>query len=122
MELGVSDTFIVLEDADLPRAIALGAGSRLYNAGQICMCAKRFIVHEKVADAFLEGFVQKFKQARIGDPMDPQTTLDPLSSIAARDNLAQQVDNAVKHGAKVLVGGRALPRPGAFCGPPSSRT
>ncbi|MDN7716916.1 aldehyde dehydrogenase family protein [Burkholderia gladioli] len=81
------------------------------------MAAERFIVDARVAPAFLAKFTEAFGRVVMGDPMDDRTTLGPLSSIAARDNLAGQVERAVAHGARVYLGGRAVSGPGAFYAP-----
>ncbi|WP_431018127.1 NAD-dependent succinate-semialdehyde dehydrogenase [Burkholderia gladioli] len=117
LELGSNDVFVVLDDADVDAAVKAGAASRLWVAGQICMAAKRFIVDAKVAPAFLAKFTEAFERVVIGDPMDERTMLGPLSSIAARDNLAGQVERAVAHGARVHLGDRAVSGPGAFYEP-----
>src|SRR5690606_35300623 len=105
LELGGSDIFAVLDDADLDLAAEIGAAGRLTVAGQVCTAAKRFLVHEKVADSFIEKLAQRFRAMRVGDPMNESVDLGPLSSEAARDNLAEQVRNAVAAGARVLHGG-----------------
>lgn len=117
MELGGNDVFVVLDDCDLDKAIKVGAQARLQNAGQVCTAAKRFIVHEKVADKFMAGFTQALESVKTGDPLDPQTTLGPLSSKGALQNLVKQVDKAVKNGAKVKLGGKALDHAGYFYAP-----
>jgi succinate-semialdehyde dehydrogenase/glutarate-semialdehyde dehydrogenase len=117
MELGGSDAFIVLEDADLDHAIKWAVWGRMYNAGQTCCAAKRFIVVESVADTFLEKFRAGLGALTPGDPMDEQTTLGPLSSESALLQLIEQVEAAVKHGAKLALGGKRIERPGAFMQP-----
>jgi succinate-semialdehyde dehydrogenase/glutarate-semialdehyde dehydrogenase len=117
MELGGSDAFIVLEDADLEHAVKWAVWGRMYNAGQTCCAAKRFIVVEEVADAFLEKFRAALAALEPGDPMDEQTTLGPLSSESALLQLVTQVDAAVKHGAKLALGGKRIDRSGAFMQP-----
>ncbi len=117
LELGGNDVFVVLDDSDLDKAVKAGAGARLSNCGQVCTAAKRFIVHEKVADAFLEKFTQAFREVKIGDPLDESTTLGPLSSSDARDTLVKQVDNAVAKGAKLHFGGKAVEGEGCFYQP-----
>jgi succinate-semialdehyde dehydrogenase/glutarate-semialdehyde dehydrogenase len=117
MELGGSDAFIVLEDADLDHAVKWAVWGRMYNAGQTCCAAKRFIVVEAVADAFLEKFRAALAALKPGDPMDEATTLGPLSSESALMQLLTQVDAAVKHGAKLVLGGKRFDRPGAFMQP-----
>jgi len=117
MELGGSDAFIVLEDADLEHTIKWAVWGRMYNAGQTCCAAKRFIVVEKLADQFLEKFQAAFKALKPGDPMDEKTTLGPLSTEAALLQLLKQVKGAVSKGAKVLMGGKRIDREGAFMEP-----
>ena len=117
MELGGSDAFIVLEDADLDLAIKWAIWGRMYNCGQTCCAAKRFIVVDKLADAFLEGFQAVLAAMLPGDPMDEKTDLGPLSSEAALLQLLEQVQTAIAHGAKVLLGGGRIDRPGAFMAP-----
>lgn len=117
LELGGSDIFAVLDDADLDRAVEAGAASRLANAGQVCSAAKRFLVHEAVADRFIEKLAERFGAIRVGDPMDETVDLGPLCSVAARDSLAEQVRKAVAAGACVRHGGRAVPGGGAYFEP-----
>ncbi|QCR36682.1 NAD-dependent succinate-semialdehyde dehydrogenase [Nissabacter sp. SGAir0207] len=108
LELGGNDIFAVLDDCDLEKAIKAAAQARLSNCGQVCTAAKRFIVHEKVADAFLKGFTAQMQAVKPGDPLDPQTTLGPLSSAQALKDLAKQVDEAVKAGATLHLGGKKV--------------
>lgn len=117
LELGGSDVFAVLDDADLDHAAEVGAAARLTVAGQVCTAAKRFLVHEKVADSFIEKLTQRFGAMRVGDPMDESVDLGPLSSMAARDNLADQVRKAVTAGARVLQGGNPIQGSGAYFQP-----
>ena len=117
MELGGSDAFIVFEDADLEHTIPWAVWGRMYNAGQTCCAAKRFIVVDAIADAFLEQFRAAFAALTPGDPLDETTTLGPLSTEAALVQLLAQVDAAVAHGAKVVLGGKRIDRPGAFMQP-----
>jgi succinate-semialdehyde dehydrogenase/glutarate-semialdehyde dehydrogenase len=97
--------------------VEIGTFSRLHVAGQECIGAKRFVVHESIAEAFLEKFTAAFKAVKIGDPLDETTTLGPLSSAAARDNLARQVKAAVAKGATLHYGGSIIDRPGHFFEP-----
>src|SRR5664280_2355795 len=108
MELGGSDAFIVLEDADLDHTIKWAVWGRMYNTGQTCCAAKRFIVVDGIADKFLEQFKSALEGLRPGDPMDEKTTLGPLSTESALLQLLAQVDVAVSHGAKVLMGGKRI--------------
>ncbi len=117
MELGGSDAFIVLEDADLDHTIKWAVWGRMYNTGQTCCAAKRFVVVEKLADKFLDKFQAALAALRPGDPMDEKTTLGPLSSESALTDLLKQVDVAVSHGAKVLMGGKRIDRPGSYMQP-----
>lgn len=117
MELGGSDAFIVLDDADLDNAVKWAVWGRMYNAGQTCCAAKRFIVMEELADQFLDKFQAALSALEAGDPMDEKTTLGPLSTESALNDILKQVDAAVEHGAKVLIGGKRIDRPGCFMQP-----
>jgi len=117
MELGGSDAFIVLEDADLEQAVKWAVWGRMYNTGQTCCAAKRFIVVEDLADEFLAKFRAALDVLTPGDPLDPSTTLGPLSTEAGLIDLLKQVKNAVAHGAKIALGGNRVNRPGAFMEP-----
>jgi len=117
MELGGSDAFIVLEDADIPHTIGWAVWGRMYNCGQTCCAAKRFIVVEQVADKFLAEFKKALGALKAGNPMDEKTTLGPLSTESALLQLIAQVDDAVAHGAKIEMGGKRIDRPGAYMEP-----
>lgn len=117
LELGGNDAFIVLEDADVDKAVEWAMVGRLNNNGECCVASKRIIVVEPVADEFLRKFKEKFTQVKVGDPMDPATELGPLSSEAAAVQLADQVARSVAQGATVLVGGKRCDREGAFMQP-----
>ncbi|MEB0137036.1 NAD-dependent succinate-semialdehyde dehydrogenase [Actimicrobium sp. CCC2.4] len=117
MELGGSDAFIVLEDADLDEAVKQGVIGRMGNAGQACTASKRFIVVESLADRFLAQFMAALAAFKPGDPIDPKTNLGPLSSQEALDKLLDQVKRAVAAGAKAVVGGERADVPGAFMQP-----
>jgi succinate-semialdehyde dehydrogenase/glutarate-semialdehyde dehydrogenase len=117
MELGGSDAFIVLDDADLDHAVQWAVWGRMYNAGQTCCAAKRFIVLEPIADAFLARFRAALAAFAPGDPRDERTTLGPLSSESAVVGLLAQVDAAVAHGATLVLGGKRIARPGAYMEP-----
>jgi succinate-semialdehyde dehydrogenase / glutarate-semialdehyde dehydrogenase len=117
MELGGSDAFIVLEDADLERTIPWAVWGRMYNTGQTCCAAKRFIVVDSIADKFLEKFQAALGALKAGDPMDEKTTLGPLSSESALLQLLKQVDAAVAKGAKLVMGGKRIDRPGSYMAP-----
>jgi len=114
MELGGSDAFIVLDDADLEKTIPWAVWGRMYNGGQTCCAAKRFIAVDSIADKFLEKFASALSELKAGDPMDEKTTHGPLSTEAALVQLLKQVDSAVAHGATLVMGGKRIDRPGAF--------
>jgi succinate-semialdehyde dehydrogenase/glutarate-semialdehyde dehydrogenase len=117
MELGGSDAFIVLEDADLDQTVKWAVWAKMNNTGQCCVAAKRFIVVEELADRFLNQFKTALAALSAGDPMDSTTTLGPLSTEAALLHLLDQVKRAVAHGATVVMGGERIDRPGAFMQP-----
>lgn len=117
MELGGSDAFIVLEDADLDRTIPWAVWGRMYNTGQTCCAAKRFIVVEAIADAFLARFKAALEALKAGDPMDETTTLGPLSSEAALVQLLGQVKLAIDKGATLVTGGKRIDRRGSYMEP-----
>jgi succinate-semialdehyde dehydrogenase/glutarate-semialdehyde dehydrogenase len=114
MELGGSDAFIVLDDADLEKTIPWAVWGRMYNQGQTCCASKRFIVLESIADKFIEKFQAALALQQPGDPMDEKTTKGPMSQEVALVDLLKQVDGAVAHGARVLMGGKRIDRPGSF--------
>lgn len=116
-ELGGSDPAIVLEDADLPRAAEICAQARLLNSGQSCVCAKRFIVVRSVLPEFEKHFVQSMAARRVGDPAEATTEVGPLARADLREELHAQVRASVRRGARVLLGGDALPGPGFFYKP-----
>ena len=104
LELGGSNPFIVLEDADLDKAAEIGAKARLQNGGQSCIAAKRFIVHEKISDEFIEKFKRKLSEYTVGDPMDENTKMGPLSSVDQAEKVKEQVQKSIDLGAKVILG------------------
>jgi succinate-semialdehyde dehydrogenase/glutarate-semialdehyde dehydrogenase len=114
MELGGSDAFIVLDDADLERTIPWAVWGRMYNQGQTCCAAKRFIVMDSIADEFLAQFKTALSALEVGNPLDETTTKGPLSTESALIDLLKQVDSAVEHGATVLMGGKRIDRVGSF--------
>lgn len=114
LELGSNDAYMVFDDADLELAIKACAKGRLFNNGQTCVNAKRFIVTEKNYDAFVEGYVKIFRSVVIGDPTETGTQLGPLVSRRQRDQVHQQVEQSVAKGARVLVGGSVPDRTGWF--------
>ncbi|MFT5533147.1 MAG: succinate-semialdehyde dehydrogenase/glutarate-semialdehyde dehydrogenase [Burkholderiaceae bacterium] len=117
MELGGSDAFIVLDDADLDLAVKQAVIGRMGNAGQACTASKRFIVVEPMADRFLAQFMAALADFKPGNPLDSKTNLGPLSSQEALDNLLDQVKRAVAAGAKAVIGGQRLDVPGVFMQP-----
>jgi succinate-semialdehyde dehydrogenase/glutarate-semialdehyde dehydrogenase len=117
MELGGSDAFIVLEDADLDKTVDWAVWGRINNAGQCCVAAKRFIVVDELADRFLGKFKAALAKLEPGDPLDEGTTLAPLSSEAALLGLVDQVDRSVAKGAHVAIGGKRADPTGAFMQP-----
>ena len=117
LELGGSDPFVVLEDADVGSAAAAAVRSRLINAGQSCIAAKRLIVVEAALEEFQDHVVRLMSEARTGDPTDPATTVGPLARSDLRDSLARQVEVSVAMGARCLLGGSIPPGPGAFYPP-----
>jgi succinate-semialdehyde dehydrogenase/glutarate-semialdehyde dehydrogenase len=114
LELGGSDAYLVLEDADIELAAAASAKGRLVNSGQSCIAAKRFIVVEEVREAFETRLVQKMKEARFGDPLDPATEYGPLARSDLREQLHAQVEKSIALGARVLLGGHVPNTPGAY--------
>jgi succinate-semialdehyde dehydrogenase/glutarate-semialdehyde dehydrogenase len=117
MELGGSDAFIVLEDADLEKTVKWAVWGKMNNTGQCCVAAKRFIVVEELADRFLGKFQTALAALKPGDPMDEATTLGPLSTEAALVQLLGQVEGAVAKGANLVMGGKRIDRPGSFMQP-----
>jgi succinate-semialdehyde dehydrogenase/glutarate-semialdehyde dehydrogenase/succinyl-CoA reductase len=117
LELGGSDPFIVLDDADPDVASSAAVTGRMVNNGQSCIAAKRFFVHKKVAKEFIENFVEKCSKIRIGDPMSDQTELGPMIREEALRGLDRQVRISVGQGAKVLTGGKRVDREGFFYEP-----
>jgi len=117
LELGGSDAFIVLDDADMDKTVEWAVVGRIDNNGQSCVASKRFIVMESVADIFLEKFKTKLSQLIVGDPMDASTQLGPMSSEAAAELIATQVQKSIDGGATILLGGKRVQREGAFMEP-----
>lgn len=105
MELGGSDAFIVLNDADLEKAATVATHSRMLNAGQACICAKRFIVTEKVADEFAALFAQKIQSLEQGNPLQQEIRMGPLARLDLADKLADQLEKSLQQGAKLILGG-----------------
>ncbi len=117
LELGGSDPYIVLEDANLDEAVATCVASRLINNGQSCIAAKRFIIVESLKQRFEEMFVERMNAQKLGDPLDPAVTVGPLARNDLRDELHQQVKRSVEKGARLLCGGEIPDRRGAFYPP-----
>jgi succinate-semialdehyde dehydrogenase/glutarate-semialdehyde dehydrogenase len=114
LELGGSDAFVVLPSCDLDAAVRTAVTARTINNGQSCIAAKRFIVHTQVYDEFERRFVEALGRLKVGDPMDPATDVGPLATADVLDNLERQVDASVRAGARLLLGGKRLDRPGNF--------
>jgi len=117
LELGGSDAFIVLEDADLDLAVSTAVASRFMNAGQSCIAAKRFIILDCIADSFTERFRTAIEDLRCGDPFDADTSLAPMARIDLRDELHQQVQASINNGAVAVTGCQPLPGDGAWYKP-----
>lgn len=117
LELGGSDPFIILEDADLEKAVKNAVKGRFGNMGQACTSSKRIIAVGKIADEFLEKFKEKVTGLKVGDPMERDTEVGPLSSEEAAQKIEKQVNDTVKSGAKVVLGGKRIDREGAFYEP-----
>jgi len=114
LELGGSDPYVVLEDAELDATVEACVASRLINSGQSCIAAKRFIVHESLAEAFTEAVVARMGAARVGDPMAEMTDVGPLAREDLRDQLADQVKRSIEAGARCLLGGKVPDNPGWY--------
>jgi succinate-semialdehyde dehydrogenase/glutarate-semialdehyde dehydrogenase len=117
MELGGSDPYVVMPSADLAKAAEVAATARCQNNGQSCIAAKRFIVHEQVADEFERLFAEKLRALPVGDPMDDDTKVGPLATEQGRSDVEELVQDAVDKGARVVVGGERPDRPGWFYPP-----
>ena len=117
LELGGSDPFIVLEDADLPATAKSATTGRLVNTGQSCIAAKRFIVLDAVADRFVPALVEEMKSRRVGSPLERETEVGPLARHDLRDELHRQVEESVRRGARLALGGRVPEGRGAFYPP-----
>jgi succinate-semialdehyde dehydrogenase/glutarate-semialdehyde dehydrogenase len=117
LELGGSDAFIVLEDADIDRAAEIGARSRFQNAGQSCISAKRFLVHQLVADAFEERLIEEARNIRVGDPTAPGTQMGPLARADLREAVERQLRDSLARGARLREGGDRPTGPGFYLRP-----
>lgn len=117
LELGGSDPFLVLDDADLDRAVDVGVTARMQNNGQSCIAAKRFILHRDIADAFTRRFVEAVEALQVGDPMDEMTDIGPMAREDLRTALHEQVERAIQDGAVAEVGGHTRSGAGFFYRP-----
>src|ERR1700674_275996 len=117
LELGGSDPFIVMPSTNLEAAVTTAVKARIFNNGQSCIAAKRFIVAEKIADEFERKFVSKMEALKVGDPFDEKTELGPLATADGVTDLDRDVPKTIKAGARVLTGGKPLDRPGNFYAP-----
>ena len=117
LELGGSDPFIVLKDADIDKAAKIGVKSRFLNNGQSCIAAKRFIVEQDVIKEFTKKFIEGVEQQVVGDPLDPKTTIGPLVRDDSRDIIVNQIGQSALKGAKVLLGGNVPQKRGFFFSP-----
>lgn len=117
LELGGSDPFIVLNDADLEDAVKAAVIGRFQNTGQVCAAAKRLIVEKGITDAFTERFVQATRELLVGDPLDANTYIGPMARFDLRDELALQVQTTLEQGATLLLGGQTIDGPGNYYQP-----
>jgi succinate-semialdehyde dehydrogenase/glutarate-semialdehyde dehydrogenase len=117
LELGGADAFVVLEDADMPKTVKWAVFGRHWNGGQVCVSSKRMIIVDKVYDQFLSQYTEGVAGLKAGDPMDPTTTLAPLSSQSAADEVKEKIRQAVAHGATATEVGPKVPQTGAFVQP-----
>jgi len=117
LELGGSDPFVVMPSADLDASVQAAVQARTLNNGQSCIAAKRFILHDTIADEWTRKFVAGLEALTVGDPMDPNTDVGPLATPKILEALEAQVDQSVQAGAKLLSGGRRLDQPGSFYPP-----
>jgi succinate-semialdehyde dehydrogenase/glutarate-semialdehyde dehydrogenase len=114
LELGGSDAYLVLEDADLEKAARICAAARMVNGGQSCIAGKRFITVAPVREAFERALVEAMRSYTMGDPRAEATKLGPMQSVKARDDIHTQVQESVRNGARLLLGGEVPDRPGAW--------
>lgn len=117
LELGGSDPFLVMEDADLDESVRVSVLARTMNAGQVCISAKRFIVHEKVAEEFEARQKQAFESLKVGDPSNDTTQMGPMARPDLLDELHAQVERSIHMGARRVTGGYRLDRPGNYYAP-----
>jgi len=114
LELGGSDAYLVLEDADIPQAAKIAATARMVNGGQSCIAGKRFIVVRSIVEPFEQALVEAMRGYEMGDPAQDGTNLGPMVSVKARDDIHSQVEKSIAKGAKLLLGGKVPDRPGAW--------
>ena len=112
LELGGADPFIVMPSADMDRAVEIGVWARVQNNGQSCIAAKRFIIHDSIADEYMERYAETMSKLVVGDPLDEATQVGPLATAQGRDEVNEQVADALAKGAKCLVGGEPMSGPG----------
>ena len=117
LELGGSDPFIVLEDADIKRAALVATSARLSVTGQVCIAAKRFIIHEKIAPQFIQELTKNFKTIKMGNPLLRDIDMGPLSGKKILETIENQVNISAKMGAKIIIGGKRIPGKGYFYPP-----
>jgi succinate-semialdehyde dehydrogenase/glutarate-semialdehyde dehydrogenase len=114
LELGGSDAYLVLEDADIPAAAKVAATARMVNGGQSCIAGKRFVVIRSILEPFEKAMVEAMSAYQMGDPAREQTNLGPMQSVEARDEIHRQVTESIRKGARLLLGGKVPDRPGAW--------
>ncbi len=114
LELGGSDPYIILEDADIDAAVASCGASRMLNGGQVCIAAKRFIVVESVSQEFEDKVIELMKSYQMGDPLDSSTNFGPMAKVKLRDELHEQVQRSMEQGALLKLGGKIPDKPGAW--------
>lgn len=117
LELGGSDAFIVLADANIDLAVKAGVEARFQNAGQVCLAAKRFILEKPIAEEFTQKFIAAVRLLNVGDPLDPQNRIGPMARKDLRDELHHQVERTLAAGATLLLGGNKIAGPGNFYEP-----
>ncbi len=117
LELGGSDPFVILRDVDLEKAVSAAVQSRIPNAGQVCVSGKRFIIEKSIAEKAIKLIKEKTEKIMLGDPMDPNTEMGPLAKADIRDEVAKQVSDSIKKGAKCVSGGKIPNRQGYFYEP-----
>ncbi|MGA2528160.1 MAG: aldehyde dehydrogenase family protein [Acidimicrobiales bacterium] len=117
LELGGADPFIVMPSADMERAVEIGVWARVQNNGQSCIAAKRFIIHESIADEYEERYSETMAKLVVGDPLDEATQVGPLATAQGRNEVNEQVADALAKGAKVLCGGEVVDGPGWYVQP-----